>query len=175
MSALSELAGDLESQLKQYDETTNQIATMNGTLESLESDANNVRVNSDNLDLPARAKKLAAITDQINVLKPDLEAHQAAAIQQKKAIVLASADLRSRCMGEAAGRAQTRSKEVAAEITRDYDIKKIPLGVAQVAEAHRSVQELRGVERALSLSGTTDEGRLAFARRVRTDFLGKLT
>jgi hypothetical protein len=169
MSALPELTTDLEAQLSQYDETTSQIATMSSALE-----AQQIRLNPDNLDLPARAKKLAALTDQINVLKPDLEAHQAAAIQQKKAIVLASADLRSRCMGEAAGRAQTRSKEIAAEITRDYDTKKIPLGVAQVAEAHRSVQELRGVERALSLSGTTEEGRLDFGRRVRADFLSKL-
>jgi hypothetical protein len=175
LNSLSELTDALESQLSQFDETTKQIVTMTSALESLERDAEKIRANDDNLDLAARAKKLAALTDQMNVLKPDLEAHQAAAIQQKKAIVLASADLRSRCFGEAAGRAQTRSREVVDELGRDFDLKKILFPPAQIAEAHRSVQELRGVERALSLSGTTDEDRLAFARRVRTDFLGKLT
>jgi hypothetical protein len=175
LNSLSELSDDLESQLKQFDETTDQTAALSRTLESLQSDAKTVRLNTDGLDLDARAKKLALITAQTDILQFDLEAHQAAADQQKKAILIASANLRSRCVGEAAGRAQTRSKEVVDELGRDFDIKRFPIGVAQVAEAHRSVQDLRSVQRSLESIDSTDESKLAFARRVRTDFLGKLT
>ena len=175
MNSLSELTDDIESQLKQFDQTNNQIATLSGTLESLESDAQTVRLNPDNLDLDARVKALTLLTAKIDVIKFDIDALQTQVGQQKKAILAASANLRSRCIGEAAGRAQTRSKEVVDEIGRDFDIKRFPIGVAQVAEAHRSVQALRETERALSTIDSTDETRIAFARRVRTDFLGKLT
>jgi hypothetical protein len=175
LNSLSELTDDLESQLKQFDETTGRIAALSGTLESLQLDAKNVQSNTDNLDLTVRAKKLAAITDQINVLKPDLEAHQASAAQQKKVIVLASRNLRGRCMGEAAGRAQTRSREVVTELERDFDIKRLPVGISQIGEAHKTVQELRGTERLLQSIDSTPEAQIDFARRVRTDFLGKLS
>jgi hypothetical protein len=175
LNSLSELTDDIESQLKQFDETTNKISALSSTLESLESNAQNVRLNPDNLDLDARVKALTLLTAKIDVIKFYIDALQTQASQQKKAILLASANLRSRCIGEAASRAQTRSKEVVDEIGRDFDIKRFPIGVAQVAEAHRSVQALRETERALSTIDSTEETKLAFARRVKTDFLGKLT
>jgi hypothetical protein len=169
------LTDDIESQLKQFDQTNNQIATLSGTLGTLESDAQTVRLNPDNLDLDARVKALTLLTAKIDVIKFDIDALQTQVGQQKKAILAASANLRSRCIGEAAGRAQTRSKEVVDELGRDFDIKRFPIGVAQVAEAHRSVQDLRGVQRSLESIDSTDESKFDFARRVRTDFLGKLT
>jgi hypothetical protein len=173
LNSLSELTDDIESQLSQFDETTNQITALSSTLEALETDAKTVRLNTNKLDLDARVKALTLLTAKIDVTKFDIDALQTQADQQKKAILAASSDLRGRLLGEADGRAQTRSKEVADEISRDFDIKRLPIGISQIGEAHKSVQSLRETQRALSLTDSQDG--IAFARRVRTDFLGKLT
>jgi hypothetical protein len=175
LNSLSELTDDIESQLKQFDETTGRIAVLSGTIESLEADAQNVRLNPDNLDLASRVKKLSATTAQLDLLRFDLENHQAEADQQKKAILAASVNLRSRCIGDAGALAHERRQQVVSELGRDFDTKRLPIGIAQIAEAHQSVQALRETERALQTIDSTDESKFDFARRVRTDFLGKLT
>jgi hypothetical protein len=160
---------DLERRITELDQLSDKLETSRENIQKLGAEADRLKDDSDNLERSKRVSKLTALNGSLEIERSDNSRIIAAIQAAKSNVIAAGRAVRNLISSILFQLTQTRKLNAVALLEKHFEIRKIPMRLADLASTARGVVEIREWEETLTrpLRNRDEEIGILFSLKAR--------